>query len=42
MHVGFDYGMSPRELGDKLVKGAVVVAIKSAVIEVPQKNGGGS
>ncbi|MDE0960573.1 MAG: multiheme c-type cytochrome [Planctomycetota bacterium] len=42
MHVGFDYGLSPRELGRRLVEGAVVVAEKSVVVEIPKSNGEGS
>lgn len=42
MHVGFDYGLSPRELGKRLVDGAVVVAERSAVVEIPVTKGDGS
>jgi hypothetical protein len=35
MHVGFDYGLSPRELAKKLVEGAIVIAEKSAVVKFP-------
>lgn len=35
MHVGFDYGLSPRELAKKLVDGAIVIAEKSAVVIFP-------
>ena len=34
MHVGFDYGLSPRELAKKLVEGAIVIAEKSAVVKI--------
>lgn len=36
MHVGFDYGLSPRALAEKLVDGAIVIAEKSTVVIVPQ------
>ena len=35
MHVGFDYGLSPRALAKKLVEGAIVIAEKSTRITVP-------
>lgn len=34
MHAGIDYGMSPRELADRIVEGAIVVDSKETVIEI--------
>ena len=34
MHGGIDYGMSPRELAEAIVEGAVVVDSKETVVEI--------